>query len=222
MRRACSTTNRCIGVRSNLRSEKRCLCREESNKEPTMNRLFALSGIAIALLAAAPCALAQSSPPPLPPLTAQQSATLEQRIDSYRRQTEDRVSRGEITADEANRLIKWREWQIARQLAGVSSAPRAGARSDVPPDYVAPRPPDYDASVPPDYAASPSRDYVESVPPDYIGSPARDYVVVEPPPYYGPYYRYPAPYYWGPRSYYWGPAVCAGGFGRHFGGRICF
>jgi len=138
-----------------------------------MKRLFALSGITIALLAGAPCALAQSSPPPLPSLTQQQSATLEQRLDPYRKQTEDRVSRGEITADEADRLIKWREWQIARQVAGVSSAPRPGARSDVP-------------------------------------------------PYYVPYYRYPAPYYWGPRSYYWGPAVCAGGFGRHFGGRICF
>jgi hypothetical protein len=172
-----------------------------------MKRLFALSGITIALLAGAPCALAQSSPPPLPSLTQQQSATLEQRLDPYRKQTEDRVSRGEITADEADRLIKWREWQIARQVAGVSSAPRPGARSDVPPDYVEPRP----------------RDYVEPVPPDYVAeAPSRDYVVVEPPPYYGPYYRYPAPYYWGPRSYYWGPAVCAGGFGRHFGGRICF
>ena len=171
-----------------------------------MKRLFALSGVTIALLSGAPCALAQSSPPPLPSLTPQQSATLDQRLDSYRRQTEDRVSRGEITADEADRLVKWREWQIARQVAGVSSTRRPGARSDVPPDYVGPQP----------------RDYAESVPPDYVEAPSRDYVVVEPPPYYGPYYRYPAPYYWGPRSYYWGPAVCAGGFGRHFGGRICF
>jgi hypothetical protein len=186
----------------------------ESNKEPTMKRLFALSGIAIALLAGVPCALAQSSPPPLPSLTPQQSATLEQRLDSYRRQTEDRVSRGEITADEADRLIKWREWQIARQVAGGSSTPRPGARSDVPPDYVEPQPRAYAESVPPDY--------VSSVPPAYVEAPSREYVVVEPPPYYGPYYRYPAPYYWGPRSYYWGPAVCAGGFGRHFGGRICF
>jgi hypothetical protein len=178
----------------------------ESNKEPSMKRLFALSTITIALLAAAPSALAQSSPPPLPSLTPQQSATLEQRLDAYRQQTENRVSRGEITADEADRLIKWREWQIARQLAGASSMPPAVARSDVPPDYVEPRP----------------RDYGESVPPDYVEAPSRDYVVVDPPPYYGPYYRYPAPYYWGPRSYYWGPAVCAGGFGRHFGGRICF
>ena len=171
-----------------------------------MKRLFALSGITLALLAAAPCALAQSSPPPLPALTAQQSAMLNERLDPYRQQTEDRVARGEITADEGDRLIKWREWQIARQVAGVSAAPRSSARSDVPPDYVEPQAPDY----------------AESVPPDYVEAPSREYVVVEPPPYYGPYYRYPAPYYRAPRAYYWGPAVCAGGFGRHFGGRICF
>jgi hypothetical protein len=55
----------------------------------------------------------------------------------------------------------------------------------------------------------------------------RDDVVVQPPTDDGPRYRYPAPYYdppyyAPPRAYYWGPAVCAGGFGRHFGGRVCF
>jgi hypothetical protein len=158
------------------------------------------------LLTAAPYVLAQSSPPPLPALTEQQSAMLDQRLDPYRQQTEDRVSRGEISADEGDRLIKWREWQIARQVAGVSSAPRSTARSDVPPDYVEPQP----------------RNHAESTPPDYAEAPSREDVVIAPPPYAGPYYRYPAPYYWAPHSYYWGPAVCAGGFGRHFGGRICF
>jgi hypothetical protein len=152
-----------------------------------MKRLFALGAITLALAAGAPLAIAQSSPPPLPALTAQQSAAVQQRLESYRKQTEARVSRGEITPDEAENLLKWREWQIARQVAGVVPAPQAS--SDVPPDY-------YEA-------------------------PRRDYVVVQPAPYYGPYYRYPAPY-WGPYPYYWGPAVCAGGFGRHFGGRICF
>ena len=37
-----------------------------------------------------------------------------------------------------------------------------------------------------------------------------------PAPYYAPYYT---PYYYAPR--YWGPVVCAGGWGRHGGGRIC-
>jgi hypothetical protein len=167
-------------------------------QEHSMKRSIALSALAIALACGSP-ALAQSSPPPLPELTPEQSQTVEQRLDAYRTQTEQRVSRGEITSDEADRLIAWREWQIARQVAGGASA----APSDVPPDYrPPPGPADYAAPVP------------------------RDYVVVQPPPYYGPYYRYPAPYsvpyYAPPRPYYWGPAVCAGGFGRHFGGRICF
>lgn len=155
-----------------------------------MKRLVALSGITLALLAVGPSARAQSSPPPLPALTAQQSSTVKQRLDLYRRETEGRVTRGEITADEADRLLKWREWQIARQVAGASAAPPATAYDSPPPDYYEQRPPDY--------------------------------VVVEPPPpYYGPYYRYATPY-WEPRPYYWGPAICAGGFGRHFGGRLCF
>ena len=167
-----------------------------------MKYLFALSGLTLALLAAAPFARAQSSPPPLPALTPQQSASVQQRLDAYRKETEARVSRGEITADEADRLLRWREWQVARQVSAVSSGPSASAQGEVPPDY--------DESTPRDYAP---RQYV----------PPRDYAVVEPAPYYVPYYRYPAPYYWGPpRPYYWGPAICAGGFGRHFGGRICF
>ena len=160
-----------------------------------MKRLIALSGFTMALLCG-PAALAQSSPPPLPQLTPEQSQTVDERLDLYRRETEARVSRGEITAAEADRLLAWREWQIARQVAGLTN--EAAASDDVPPDY-------HGAPQPPDYVAPPP-----------------GYVVVQPPPYYGPYYRYPAPYYYAPRPYYWGPAVCAGGFGRHFGGRICF
>lgn len=179
-----------------------------------MKHLFALSGIALALLAASPFALAQSSPPPLPPLTPEQSATVSQRMDLYRKETEGRVSRGEITADEADRLNRWREWQIARQVAGRSNPPPADGNG-VPPDYrEAPSP----GSVPPDYHGAP--------PPGYGSAPPPDYVVVQPPAYYGPYYGYPSPYSWGPYPYpyryYWGPTVCAGGFGHHFGGRICF
>lgn len=160
-----------------------------------MKCLIAVSGITLALLAAAPSALAQSSPPPLSALTPQQSSAVEQRLDAYRRETERRVARGEITADEADRLLRWREWQIARQVAGAASSASS--------------------------ASSPAMVY-DSPPQDYDEPRPRDYIVVEPPPYYGPYYRYEAPYYWGPRPYYWGPAICAGGFGRHFGGRICF
>ena len=181
-----------------------------------MKRLFALSGLTIALLAAAPFALAQSSPPPLPALTPEQSAAVQQRLDAYRNETEGRVSRGEITADEADRLLAWREWQVARQVAGVASTPPMSAQGDVPPDYRPPASAQGDVpsgyrDMPPEYQP-PVREYV----------PPREYVAA-PPPYYGPYYRYPTPYYYAaPRAYYWGPAVCAGGFGRHFGGRICF
>jgi len=182
-----------------------------------MKRLIAVSGIAFALLGGSTLALAQATPPPMPSLTPQQSAAVQQRVDAYRQQTESRVARGEITADEADRLIQWREWQIARQVAGNRPPPRVAMDRDTPPDYRG-APPDYDAA-PPDYRGAP---------PDYRDAPSDDYdtrpreYVVEPAPYYGPYYRYATPYAWAPRPYYWGPAVCAGGFGRHFGGRICF
>ncbi len=227
-----------------------------------MKRLIALTGMTLALAAAVPAAVAQSAPPPLPAMTPQQSSDVQQRIDRYRTETNARVARGEITPDEANRLVQWREWQFARQ---ITLAPRfvdrrapmdydARPGGPVPPDYSprpdasvppdsSPRPdasvppdssPRPDASVPPDYSpqsdASVPPDYSPrsdaSMPPDYYGPPS-DYYNAQPVPYYGPYYgpyyRYATPYYWGPRPYaYWGPSVCAGGFGRHFGGRICF
>jgi len=157
-----------------------------------MKHLIALSGLAVALVAAPLVAFAQPTPPPLPTLTQQQSEDLQARVDAYRRQTDERVARGEITPDEAARLVQWREWQIARQIASASARPPRD--EDAPADY---------------YDARPPRD-----------------VYMSPAPAYGPYY-YPAPYYpapyWGPRPYaYWGPSICAGGFGHHFGGSICF
>ena len=142
--------------------------------------------LAMAALAGGYPALAgaQSSPPPLPALSASQSADVQRQLDLYRTEINGRVSRGDITADEGDRLIRWREWQIAQQVAG-NTAPGPNADS-VPPDYVA-------------------------------GPPARQYVYTAPPTVV-----YPAPYYYAPRPYYWGPAVCAGGWGRHFGGRFCF
>jgi hypothetical protein len=189
-----------------------------------MKRLIALSGVTLTLLAATPPVAAQSLPSPLPALTSAQSADVQQRLAPYSAATQARVSRGEITPDEANRLVRWREWQLAQQTVRQMRPP--GYAQGVPADYDARPadavPPDYNArpadAVPPDYNAGPAY----AVPPDYAGPPSA-YYPVEPVPYYGPYYRYAAPYYWGPRPYaYWGPAVCAGGFGRHFGGRICF
>lgn len=170
-----------------------------------MRRLLALSSITVALLTGASFAHAQSSPPTMPPLTPEQSATVSQRLDAYREETQRRVARGEITQNEADNLLAWREWQIARSVQGAAPA----SRSDVPPDYT--------GEVPPDY----SRD---NTPVDVYSAPSArgDYVAVAPPPYPGPYdYRYPAPYYVSPYPYF-GPSICAGGFGHHFGGRICF
>lgn len=183
-----------------------------------MKQLIALSLIGLAATIVSASASAQPSPPALPALTQQQSQDVQAHLDAYRRATDARVARGEITADEAGRLLMWREWQLAQQAAGrarATGAPGPAYSDSPPPDYDASRPPDYDASRPPDYDAS--------RPPDYYAPRAPDYYVVEPAPVYGPYYRPAVPYYWGPRPYaYWGPSVCAGGFGRHFGGRICF
>ena len=162
----------------------------------TLRRIVALSALALTAATASSVALAQSSPPPLPALSQQQAQDLQARIDAYRRDTDARVARNEITPDEAARLVQWREWQIAQQLAAAGAVQPSAPGERAPLAY-------------------------EAVPPDYYGpSPA---YVVEPAPVYGPYYRPVVPYYYGPRPYaYWGPSVCAGGFGRHFGGRICF
>jgi hypothetical protein len=179
------------------------------SEEHAMKHLIAISGMVAALVAASPPALAQSSTPPaLPALSEQQSQEVHARIDAYRRATDARVERGEISADEAARLVAWREWQIAQQMAATT------ARANAP----------RDAGVPPDYDRSRDAD-APRLRGDYE-SRSGDTYVLEPPPAYAPYpyyYRYPAPYYWGPRPYaYWGPSICAGGFGRHFGGRVCF
>lgn len=174
-----------------------------------MKHLIAISMMTAVALATPVPSAAQASPPQLPALTQQQSKELEARMDAYRRFTDERVARGEITADEASRLLTWREWQLARQIASASSR-GADAPSNVPPDYVAP---------PDDAAASTPRDV-------YIAPPRDVYVAPGPAPAYRydyPAPSYAAPYYWGPRPYaYWGPSICAGGFGRHFGGRVCF
>jgi hypothetical protein len=135
-----------------------------------------LCALALAAALAAPAAvLAQSTTPAMPQLTPEQSAQVQQQLAGERRTMEARVAHGEVTPDEAERFLGWREWQIAQQIAGVAAPP-----------------------------AQP----VESPPPHYVYS------------YPAPYYYGPPPY-WGPR-YYWGPVVCAGGWGHHVGGRVCF
>jgi hypothetical protein len=159
--------------------------------------------IAGAVVAAAPAAIAQATPPPLPNLTTEQSTRVNQEMDRYRRDVDARLARGEIMPDEAQRLIAWHQWQYAQQLAGASApGPMALGRADAPADYVPPPPRDFESAP---YYASPVPYYAAPVP--YYAYPA-------------PYYAYPGPYYAAPR-FYWGPTVCAGGWGRHSFARLC-
>lgn len=129
---------------------------------------------------------AQSSPPALPQLSTSQSAEVQRQLDLYRTEIDGRVARGEIRAAEGDRLLKWREWQIAQQVTGA--APPPGPIVEQAPPVV-------------------TGQYYYAAPP-----------VVYPAPYYAPYPYY----YYAPRPYYWGLSVCAGGWGRHVGGRFCF
>ncbi len=135
--------------------------------------------LALAIAASgASTALAQSEPPALPTLAPAQQDQVRQQLDPYRARVQARIERGEINPDEGNRLIRWREWQLAQQAAGLAPPP---ATATAPSDRVV-------------------REYVYPPYPYY-------------PPYAGPYY-YPGPVYWG-------AGICAGGFGHHWGGRIC-
>lgn len=163
-----------------------------------MTRTLAMLTVAAGLASVPASGFAQPLPPPMPALTAKQSAAVDERMDAYRAEVDARVARGEITADEADRLLKWREWQVARQVAGL--APLTWVEPPASADYH----------------------------PDYHYAPAPIPYYYAPAPYYVPYPRYPAPYYWGPRPWgywggaYWGGSICTSGFGRHFGMRICF
>ena len=97
--------------------------------------------IAATTLAIVPAALlAQDATPSTPPLSASQAQQVEREMDAYRRETDARVARGDITPDEAQRLLHWREWQLAQQAAGLAPAPPPPADRIVvaPPPYPAP------------------------------------------------------------------------------------
>src|SRR5437660_2862569 len=101
-----------------------------------------IMAVAAAALATLPNALlAQDVEASAPPLSAAQAQQVQREMDLYRRETDARVARGEITPDEAQRLLQWREWQLAQQAAGLAPAPPPPAERIVvaPPPYPPPR-----------------------------------------------------------------------------------
>jgi hypothetical protein len=143
-----------------------------------MKAKLIMLALASVLAAGAGSALAQSGAPELPALSAEQKTNLDSEMRRIEADVDGRVARGELRPEEAERLLEWRRWQLARQIAGL---------------------------VPPE-------------PPRVI---VRHEYAPPPPVYYDPWY--PAPY-WG-RPYYWyGPriSVCAGRWGRHSFGSLCF
>ena len=161
-----------------------------------LGRLTMAAALAVAA-ASGDLALAQSTPPPLPSLTAEQTEHVNQAVALYRADTEARVGRGEITPDEAELLIAWRQWQLAQQVTGQVPPPAAPEAADRPPMVAAPYP----------YAGRPAYVAPYYAAPYY---PAPYY----PAPYYGPYYALPAPYYWG-------FSVCGGRGYRHGWASFC-
>jgi hypothetical protein len=100
-----------------------------------------IMALAAATLAIVPTALlAQDATPSAQPLSASQAQQVQREMDAYRRETDARVARGEITPDEGQRLLQWREWQLAQQAAGLAPAPPPPAERVVvaPPPYPAP------------------------------------------------------------------------------------
>jgi hypothetical protein len=100
-----------------------------------------IMAVAAATLAIVPTALlAQDATPSAQALSASQAQQVQREMDAYRRETDARVARGEITPDEAQRLLQWREWQLAQQAAGLAPAPPPPAERVVvaPPPYPAP------------------------------------------------------------------------------------
>src|SRR6266542_7120635 len=92
--------------------------RASVRRRSTMKQMITV--VALATLAIVPTAsLAQEPMPSTPPLSAGQAQQVQREMDAYRRETDARVARGEITPDEAQRLLQWREWQLAQQAAGL-------------------------------------------------------------------------------------------------------
>jgi hypothetical protein len=132
---------------------------------------------------------AGAADPAEPPPASEQ--WVEQQTAKVRAEVEARVARGELTPDEAERLIGWRHYQIAQQAAGQAPAPAILERQRA--------------------AAATPPIVVRTYPPAYYVAPYGYYAPYGYAPYGSAYYRYSP-----------GIAVCAGGFGHHVAGSICF
>jgi hypothetical protein len=86
-----------------------------------MIRSFTLGLLAATLCIGANVSLAQSPAPvpDAPPLTEAQARDVQREIDAYRQEVQQRLAQGALTPDEAQRLIAWRQWQLAQQAAGA-------------------------------------------------------------------------------------------------------
>ena len=163
-----------------------------------MTRTIAAVMLAVSLSAPA---VASTMPPALPKLDAAQLSQLDGRMKLLRDEVEGRVRRGDLTAEEAERLLAWRKWQIARQIAGLAPPNPAYITPNYPPQLG-------ETGVPPDYRAAPPAQLYYSVP----------YVVYPP----WPAYAWPDGWYGSPwPPFAWGATVCGGGFGRHFRVGVC-
>ncbi len=127
---------------------------------------------------------------------------VDQQIATYRQQVEARVARGDMSPDEAERLIGWHRWQLEQQAAGRAPASQIVERQN---DENARRNVVVGPSGAPYYAP-----YYRPYAAPYYAPP---YAVG---PGYGPYY---GPAY---GTFLPGISVCAGSGGHHFGASVCF
>lgn len=142
--------------------------------------------------AVAPVGTAGTAPGDATPPASEQ--WVDQQTAKIRSDVEARVARGDMTPDEAERLIGWRRWQLEQQAAGQAPAPAILERQKA-------------------VATAPRTVVVAPYPAPYYATPYGGY-------YYGPYGY--GPYGPGYLRYAPGIAVCAGGIGHHFAGGVCF
>ena len=72
------------------------------------------------LLALSAVAVAQGPVSATPPLTAAQATAVQAELDAYRRDVDARLAAGTITPEEAQKLVAWRQFQLAQQIAGAA------------------------------------------------------------------------------------------------------